>query len=268
MNYIKENEIDLAKEAYKEIINVYNSFPEGFIETNLKIRDKIIRLYKDILSKETRPLIGEADTETEKLYTELLKLLVVIHDQIKKKQFHNVKEKYLLAYRLYHELPLSFLEKKTMLYTELYKIYEELKLYSEVMKLPEYANNKEYDKLKQSLSLIIDSHGKLLKRYPEDIELFRFVHGKCLLYMDLLKGLEPKTGLAVREKVENHVEQKKMPEIQKSKEIKEHEQNQNHIIEQTSMPGIHPSGSYSEEKEQPKILSAMEYLKKKYHPLG
>ncbi|MBD3313791.1 hypothetical protein GF345_05090 [Candidatus Woesearchaeota archaeon] len=273
-NYLKDRETDLAKEAYQEATSIYNTFPEGFIDVNLKIRDKIVKLYKDILSQETRPLIGEVDRQTEKIYVELLKLLVNIHDLIKKKQFDKIKDKYMLAYKLYHELPLNFLEKKTSLYSELFKYYEELKLYSEVMKLSEYANNNEYGKLKDLLSLVIDTHSKLIRKYPEDIEIFRFIHGKCLIYMDLLKrGMKAKNGRDVREKVQGMAEKKKKPEIEKSKELKEHEKGKaaKIPIEQT-MPGVHPASTVHAETKKPQekeaLISAKDYLQKKYHPLG
>jgi len=264
-NYLKEKETDLAKEAYKEIIEVYNSFPEGFIEQNIKIRESIVKLYRDILSSETKPLIGEADHETVKIYSELLKLLVQIHDGVKKKEFGRIKEKYLVAYKLYHELPLSFLEKKTSLYSEIFKIYEELKLYTELSKLAEYANNKEYDKLKDLLNLVIDAHSRLIKKYPEDIELFRHIHGKCLLYLDILKGRKVDTGKQVREKIEAVSAQKKMPEIEKPPELIAQAEKQSAEFDKTAsmMPGIHPA-----EGPKKEIVSAQEYLKKKYNLLG
>ncbi|MCX6706736.1 MAG: hypothetical protein NT001_01185 [Candidatus Woesearchaeota archaeon] len=290
-NYINNREFDLAKESYHELITLYNSLPEGFLGTSLKIRSKITKLYKDLLSFETAPMIGEADKETVKAYSELLLLLVQIHDHIKKKEFGKIKDKYFIAYKLYHELPLSFIEKKTSIYKEVYKIYEELKAYSEVAKLPAYAEKGDYGRLKDSLNMIIDMHGRLVNRYPEDMELSRFIHGQCLIYLDVLKGRRPETGKQVRDKIENIVEQKKNSTIEKTPElIRRHEKQSSPIdMSQESnavMPGVHPvsavhqtiapqaikreifeaprSRDEQDERYEPGIVSANAYLKKKY----
>jgi hypothetical protein len=287
-NYIDNREYDLAKEAYNEAINLYNSLPEGFVGTNMKIREKISKLYKDLLSLETGPMIGEADKDTVKIYSELLQILVQIHDNIKKKEFGKMKDKYLLAYKLYHELPLSFIEKKISIYTEIYKVYEELKAYSEVTKLPAYAEKGDYFNLKNSLNRIIDLHGKLISKYPEDMELFKYIHGQCLIYLDVLKGNTPETGKQVRDKINNLVELKKSSTIEKTPELIQHQEAQSASIDMTSsssiMPGVHPvSGvqktiefqdvkkealaipeSLGNQGNEPAMLSANVYLKKKY----
>lgn len=286
-NYISNREYDLAKEAYNEVIGIYNSLPEGFMSANMKIRGRITKLYRDLLSFETEPMIGEADKDTVKTYSELLQLLVQIHDHIKKREFSRIKDKYLIAYKLYHELPLSFIEKKTSIYTEVYKIYEELKAYSEVAKLHSYAEKGDYDRLKDSLNMIIDMHGKLVNRYPEDMELFRFIHSQCLIYLDMLKGRTAETGKQVREKIKGISELKKNNVIEKTPELIQRQERQSSAMDMSAsssssaspsssvMPGVHPAsaapqftirgqGNAGDAKEEPGIVSASVYLKKKY----
>ncbi len=266
--YIKNREFELAKEAYKEVVKAYNSMPEGFLDKNLKIREKIVRLYKELLSHETEPMIGEADSDTVKTYSQLLKLLVQIHDHIKKKEFSSIKDKYFAAYRLYHQLPLSFLEKKTSIYREIYKIYEELKLYTSVMKLSEYANNQEYDRLKEQLNILIDHHKSLKEKYPEDMELFRFVHSKILIYLDMVKGKKAATGKDVRKKVEDASRLKKKESIKKPPELSSHEKEQARPEPAAAgMPGVHPSqeeGGVEKAAPAQETSSAIAYLKNRY----
>ncbi|MFO8016702.1 MAG: hypothetical protein R6U32_06360 [Candidatus Woesearchaeota archaeon] len=205
-NYMANSEYDLAKEVYEEIIDEYNRMPKGFFEQKTKVQDEIIRLYRDILSKSPETVIQETQGEGKEKYDELLKLLVDIHTHTRKKEFSEIKNKYLAAYRLYHELPLSLIEKKKDIYREIYKIYEELRLLTSLDKLAEHAQKKEYDKMSRLLDSMAREYSVLSKKYPQDIELFRYIQSKSLVYLDMLKkrkeGAEEKTGHAVRKRIE------------------------------------------------------------------
>lgn len=206
-NYIISKEFDLAKEAYEEMVSIYNSIPEGFFEENVKIQNRIVKLYKDLLVSMHSPLVSETTKEKAK-YDELVKLLVDIHQHVKKKEFGEIKRKYLLAYKLYHELPLSVIEDKKNLYTEIYRIYEELRLYVSLEKLAEHAEKEEYGELAMMLDKIAGEYNLLSKKYPEDIELFKNIQAKCLIYLQMLKRFNEEaktseTAADVKRKIEN-----------------------------------------------------------------
>ncbi len=51
-NYIQARRFDLANELYKQIMNIYNSMPAGFLQKKTELRTRILAFYKDISSQE------------------------------------------------------------------------------------------------------------------------------------------------------------------------------------------------------------------------
>ncbi|PIN86355.1 hypothetical protein COV19_05155 [Candidatus Woesearchaeota archaeon CG10_big_fil_rev_8_21_14_0_10_44_13] len=205
-NYITHKETDFAKEVYGEIIDVYNSLPEGFFDEKVKVQNKIIRIYKDLLAN-LHEVIVSVETKSDKAkYDQLLSLLVDIHSHIMRKEFSDIKSKYISAYKIYHELPLGLIEEKKSLYTELYRVYEELRLYTTVDKLAELADNKQYKEMTDLLDRAAEEYNLLSKRYPQDAELFKYIQSKCLVYLDMLKRIKDEkkemNGIDVRKKIE------------------------------------------------------------------
>ncbi|MFC1730528.1 hypothetical protein ACFL6I_09340 [candidate division KSB1 bacterium] len=214
-NHIKSKEFGRAKETYDDVIDIYNSLPEGFIEQNVAIQSKIRGVYKELLEYMHTPVTTNTTTGDKERYDELLRLLVDVHTHIKRKEFKEIKRKYLRAYKIYHELPLGLIEERKNLYMELYKIYEELKLYTTLTKLTEYAEKQELGKLAEQLDKTSEEYNSLSKKYPQDIELFKYIQAKCLLYLEMLKrknsqkGAEKKTGAQVKKDIEAVVSRKK-----------------------------------------------------------
>jgi len=102
---------------------------------------------------------------------------------------------------------LGFIEQRTSIYEQISKVYNELKLYTEVNKLAELADNKEYDQLKQALDFINRTYTKYVHKYPEDREIFDYVKDQYLIYLDLLKNQFMKdkskeSGKEVRDRIE------------------------------------------------------------------
>ncbi|MBI4150178.1 hypothetical protein HY488_02120 [Candidatus Woesearchaeota archaeon] len=202
-SYIINKQYDLARELYLEILGLYNTIPQGYPEL-VHVQTAVLNLYKQLM-----PYIVEVptekDAETQRRYNELLQLLVQIHEHIKKGEFEKIKPKYLIAYKLYHDLPLGFIDKRTELYREIYKTYHELRLYTDVNKLAEYANAKDYGRLQQALTALNETYNKLVSQYPEDIELFRYIWQRYLIYLNLLKEhIQERgpTGREVRQRIE------------------------------------------------------------------
>ncbi len=203
--YITNKEYDLAKEAYMEITLLYNTIPKGYSELP-QLRVDILNLYKAIMPTLIEAPPTDADAASLKKYNGMLKLLVQIHEDIKNQSFETIKPKYLMAYKLYHEMPIGFLEGRTNVYDQISKVYHELKLYNEVNRLPELANAENFDELKASLDYINGSYSELVKQYPEDMELFDYVKKKYLIYLNLLNqnfGQTTESGKEVRERIED-----------------------------------------------------------------
>ena len=212
-NYIANREYDMAREVYGEVIEDYNSLPEGFFEENVKMQNRIIQLYKDLLSHAHEAITAETTREEKSKYDQLIKILVEIHSHIKKKEFSEIKGKYLSAYKLYHELPLGLIEEKKDLYKEIYKIYEELMLYASLEKLPEHADRQDYKSMADLLGAIAEQYNLLSKKYPEDMEIFSHIQAKSLLYLNMIKEKQGRkdavSGADIKKKIEDVISQQK-----------------------------------------------------------
>jgi len=201
--YILGKQYDLAREFYLEILTLYNTIPQGYPEL-IQVQTAVLNLYKQLMPHIIE-IPSEQDVETKRKHDELLKLLVQIHEHIKRGEFDRIKPKYLMAYKIYHDLPLGFLDKRTELYREIYKVYHELRLYTDVNRLAEYANARDYDHLQQALTAINDAYNKSVSQYPEDMEIFRYIWQRYLIYLNLLKEHVQErgpTGREVRQRIE------------------------------------------------------------------
>jgi len=228
-SYVDSGEYDFAQAEYDQLVELYNSLPKG-LEGSDQLRDDIIELHNRLLPKMLA--ISDATESEIKTYNHLMKYIVKIHEHIRKKEFNKIKQAYFDAYKLYHELPLRFLNKKTGVYAELQRVYQELKLYSEAVKLDEYVQNKDYNKLKRSLEYIHKHHPILSQKYANDRELFDFVKQKYLIYSELLKKYmygEKEEHKEVKEKLakmaeKTHIKDVKVPakalNIPKEEEMK------------------------------------------------
>ncbi len=185
--YLAKDEPDFAKEAYEEVIRAYNKLPEGYLEQHMQLQNKLIQLYKKII--EAVPASFEEDGARKK-YDELLDILVDIHTHIKKKEFGHIKSKYLMAYKIYHELPLGVIEKKSDLHKELAKTYHELNLYMKVKRLDDFAQRRDFEGLNNALHDINSDYMDLIKKYPEDIEIFRYIRDRYMVYLSVIKSPE------------------------------------------------------------------------------
>lgn len=212
-NYIANREYDMAREIYGEVIEEYNSLPEGFFEENVKMQNRIIQLYKDLLSHAHETITAETTREEKSRYDQLIKILVEIHSHIKKKEFSEIKSKYLSVYRIYHELPLGLIEEKKDLYQEIYKIYEELRLYTSLEKLPEHADRQDYKGMADLLGTIAEQYNLLSKKYPEDMEIFSHIQAKSLLYLNMIREKRGRkdamSGADIKKKIEDVISQQK-----------------------------------------------------------
>lgn len=204
-HYLDDKEYDLAKETYMEILEIYNALPSGVIDLNLSVRKKMIELYKRMAMSIQE--ISLSSPDMAKKYNEMLSLLVQIHECIKNKDFDSIKNKYLMAYQIYHQLPLNLIETKEDVYREIFKVYEELTLMSSISQLSALADSNDFIGLKAELRDAVAELQRLRARYSEDIELFNYAYSRCRFFMDALARQnigqsQPDNGREIMKKIE------------------------------------------------------------------
>ena len=100
-NYIKNQRFDLADELYKQIMNIYNSMPAGFLQKKTDLRTRILAFYKDISSQEAlgKHLIGIPELKDPLEEKKLIEISLPQTKQFKPEKSVETKKPSLRSYK-------------------------------------------------------------------------------------------------------------------------------------------------------------------------
>ncbi|MFH1133040.1 MAG: hypothetical protein V1735_00970 [Nanoarchaeota archaeon] len=186
--YIENNEHDLAGTVYEEVVQVYNQLPAGFLEKRTVLRSQILTMYKDIMQSHDHLLLERLDANTKEKYNELLKILVKVHEHIDAREFEAIMIDYEKIAKIYHNLPIGFVQENLKIRDEILLVFRKLRLYELTKRLDTLAKEGRWADLKRYLDYIFTSYTKLSQNTSEDVELFKFVNERYHANLSLFEG--------------------------------------------------------------------------------
>lgn len=187
-HYLANQQADLAFQLYKEIIDEYNTLPEGYEREKVVVRDAVYTLYYDILSTLDLSQLGHLDDYARKHYFALLKLLITVHKVIDNNEFPLLPELYANIHRHYNELPIKIVQHRGKLVQEVDRVYTLVKIYETVESLDGFQKEKKYDDLQQALSVLGVELVRAGKESPEDSALLHYAKDRYLRYTEHIEG--------------------------------------------------------------------------------
>lgn len=122
--HIASNSLGLAETTYKQMQQIYDSLPKGFLREKTEVQEQILKSYEELISKSE--ILG-----SQKLYAEiaeLRKLLKKAKAYLNSKDFDIAEEIYLEIMKSYNGLPVGFVTEKTQLRNEILDLYKEVTL--------------------------------------------------------------------------------------------------------------------------------------------
>lgn len=117
---VKENRIDGAIQLYKQIKQLYNKLPQGFLEEKAELQEKVLSLYAILTSIYTQDLLGRLKSKS----AEILTLLKAMESNTEKGELKEAEEMYERIKLLYKDVPKGFLHEETTLQNEIVRVYE------------------------------------------------------------------------------------------------------------------------------------------------
>lgn len=176
-DYIKNQEFDLAKETYSEIVRFYSMIPEGFLKEKTELRTRILLLYKKVMTNVDTAYLSNVNDATKMKYEKLLKLIVKIQEHIDQHEFELIEVNYNHIVSLYNELPIGFVQQKISIRDEIIKIYDILQLYKKLQEWELYTKNNDPQAAK-TLESIKKLHAELSEHCVEFKEILNYVKDK------------------------------------------------------------------------------------------
>lgn len=186
--YLANQQADLAFQLYHEIIEEYNTVPEGYEKDKVIVRDAVYTLYYDILSTLDISQLGHLDDYARKHYFALLKLLITVHKVIDSSEFSLLPELYANIHQHYAELPIKIVQHRGKLIQEVDRVYTLVKIYETVESLDGFIKEKKYDALQQALRVLGVELVKAGKESPEDSALLHYAKDRYLRYTEHIEG--------------------------------------------------------------------------------
>jgi hypothetical protein len=189
-NFLKHKRDGLAHELYMQSIILYNKLPSGFLQSKSQLRQRMLGLYREIITKLDTPAREDFTESAESKYNEILKLIVNTRHYIGKKQFDMIEPEYRNIIKLFSQLPIGFAQRSTQLMKEMKEIGQEVKLYKLLGILATLTSTAEIGK---ALEEIYPIKQFVAQNCLEDVELSNYADAVCNQYvqrMTLKKGKE------------------------------------------------------------------------------
>ena len=193
--YEKKGLLDLANEAIVEAFSVYSALPSGFLDKKTQLHQKILLVLRDLTLKEDTKFLENEKASTKKVYNEILKLVIKVHQNIQQERFNLVTPGYEGITKLMEELPYGFVRKNLRLLQEVNIIKMESDIIALSNEIERMIASKEY----RSLEGVIGHLKKIFKEASEksigDKLLFDFYRRKIIAFsniLDIYKGHGPK----------------------------------------------------------------------------
>ncbi|PIY60070.1 hypothetical protein COY95_03715, partial [Candidatus Woesearchaeota archaeon CG_4_10_14_0_8_um_filter_47_5] len=152
--YISLGRWDLAQEAYHEMRETYNKFPEGFLERKDGIKKEMVEIYKKILNHSDSQFLSGFDDYVKKRYMTLLSHIVRAHMLVDHKDFQGFLTVWEDIHAAYGLIPLALLEKRTTLHNEVLKIHKAVQAYHQSKQLYEFQKRGDYASLNKALAAL------------------------------------------------------------------------------------------------------------------
>ncbi len=172
-----------AKEIYDELVRDYNSLPLGFSQNKSEFRNKLLRLYSEIVINTDTPLLEGMDKDVNNKYREILEFLVKLHHEIEQGNFNVLEIDYNHLLGLYNQLPMGFVRQSPGLGEKIGLMGEKVGLYRQMAEL-ERAGLTRGD-LAARINEIRKSKARLEAASPEDRALFEYVERKLTGYRQI-----------------------------------------------------------------------------------
>ena len=209
-SYVEKKEYDLAKQLYKEIVALYSTLPSGYLNKKVKLKAKILDLYKNLILHSDDEILSDEKDVVKKKYGALLKILISIHEHIEDKDFDLMEADYSHIMELYNSLPIGFVQKRISIRQEILKVYKEVKLYKTFKLMEKHRKNPE--ELKKVIEESKKIYDELKDDCKEDAELFKFMKQKQDYYSSILnKSYNIKIEKEESKPKEKHYEEKTTP---------------------------------------------------------
>ncbi len=125
------NDIGSAKNMYSEMIRIYNSVSNLFLEKKKLMYTDVFDFYRSIVLKEHSLLAGVVDASKK----EINSMITAIEESIENNDISSAGSIFSKVNQRYNSLPSGFLEEKMEIHTNILKIYQELKISAKVMQL-------------------------------------------------------------------------------------------------------------------------------------
>ena len=120
--HLASNSIGLAETAYRQMQQIYDSLPNGFLTEKTEIQEEMLKSYEELISKSEIM----ASQQMYAKITELRNLLREAKKYLESKEYEMAEEIYLELINAYNDLPLGFMPEKTRLRSEILDLYKEL----------------------------------------------------------------------------------------------------------------------------------------------
>lgn len=109
-------------EIYHQVKHDYLVLPEGFIEKRVALQDRLLELYKAIITSKKKILSAEFDAKSRKI----IDLMQQTADVINRGDFDSAHQAFDQINAIYRELPEGFLKEKTELQNKILNMYQTL----------------------------------------------------------------------------------------------------------------------------------------------
>jgi hypothetical protein len=201
--YVSKDEPELAATVYDEILNIYNTLPDGYLEEKTKIKGKMLDIYKKSVLAADTLFLNEVDNKVQEHYNELLQLIIGAHKHVEERDFKALAQDYEYVSKVYEELPVGFIKKRLKIVDEITKLGVELDLLNKANELKSVRID-DYRRSEKILTEIYKLYDYLLKEAPEDKKLLDYVKEMSAPYTIKLiekgKGKRTKHDLALHAK--------------------------------------------------------------------
>ncbi|MBI5389609.1 hypothetical protein HZB01_04490 [Candidatus Woesearchaeota archaeon] len=189
--FLGDKEVDLAEEAYGETLYLFSKLPPGFLNEKVQLRLQLLSYYKQIILHHDKTLLSNVDEETQRIYHQLLKLLIDAQQNIKHGEYEMLTLQYKKIIPLFSKLPLGFVQQRIKIRDEIMKVYYAVMLYLKTKELDLVVKNKNYDTLRGLLKGMKETY-ELLAKSPFDVEFLSFINTKYNHHLSLLTLYERK----------------------------------------------------------------------------
>ncbi len=187
--YLEKEHIDLARDIYREVMVGFNSLSGGFLVESTDLKVQLLTLYKELLVRSDISLIGHLSKPAEKVYSTLLALLVNVHAHIENEEFELIEQDSRRLDELFAKLPASLDSQKSRIGEEVAKVRRTVELYRGTQRLQglDYSSPDQKDAIREQLASLKRLYAELNQKSPEDVLLYRYVHGIYTAYLAALK---------------------------------------------------------------------------------